>query len=201
MKQPRPICLSILFYLLVCTGCRQADATSGSPTISVFAQGATQTVSTSLPVPPTTSALTQWAQTSDDLPSDTVIMLERTACFGSCPIYTVHIDADGHVQFDGEDYVSHKGRNTGLTTVAGVRQLLQQFAALNFFALRDQYGGMGDCPVYATDNPSMRITLQFASKTKTVDLYLGCIGNSEAQAVAQLGEQIDATINSQQWIK
>jgi hypothetical protein len=127
-------------------------------------------------------------------------MLKRTACLGTCPIYTVHIDADGHVLFDGEDFVSHKGRSTGQTTVTRVRQLVQQFAALNFFALRDQYGAIGDCPVYATDNPSVIMTLHFSSKTKTVELYLGCVGSPEAQAVTQLGEQIDATINSQQWI-
>lgn len=128
-------------------------------------------------------------------------MLKRTACLGTCPIYTVRIEADGHVLFDGEDYVSHKGRSTGQATVTRVRQLVQQFAALNFFVLRNQYGAIGDCPVYATDNPSVILTLRFLSMTKTVELYLGCVGSPEAQAVAQLAEQIDATSNSQQWIK
>jgi hypothetical protein len=202
MNQVRPICLSILLCLLLCTGCRQSDTASAlPPTMSVSAQGVTQAVRTSSPLAQATNALTQWAQTSDDLPPDTEITLKRTACFGTCPIYSLHVDADGHVQFDGENYVSHKGKNTGQTTVAHVRQLLQQFAALNFFALRDQYGRMGDCSVYATDNPSVIITLQFAVKTKTVELYLGCIGSPEAQAVVQLGEQIDAAIDSKQWIK
>ena len=35
--------------------------------------------------------------------NDTVITLERTACFGTCPIYTITIYGDGRVVYDGED--------------------------------------------------------------------------------------------------
>jgi hypothetical protein len=182
MKQARLIGLPIVFCLLIGTGCRPFD-------------------STSTPARSPTNALTQWAQTRTSLPPDTEIIIKRTGCFGTCPIYTAHMSADGHVQFDGENFVAHKGTHTTQIPVTRMHQLVEQFAALNFFALRDQYGTMGDCPRYTTDQPSVIISLHFAATTKTVELYLGCSGSAEAQAVVQLGKQIDATINSQQWIK
>ena len=37
-----------------------------------------------------------------DPPPDALIRLQRTSCFGSCPIYTVTIDARGTVTYEGE---------------------------------------------------------------------------------------------------
>ena len=89
----------------------------------------------------------------------------------------------------------------GQITPAQVSQLVQQFAALDFFALRGRYGELGDCQVYATDSPSVNITLRFAGQEKTVGLYLGCVGNRDAQGIEQLGRLIDTTVNSPQWIE
>jgi hypothetical protein len=37
------------------------------------------------------------------VPGDFSATLERTVCFGSCPVYTVSVDASGLVQYDGTD--------------------------------------------------------------------------------------------------
>jgi len=38
------------------------------------------------------------------------ITLERTECYGFCPIYTLTIQGDGTVVYDGKDFVKTKGR-------------------------------------------------------------------------------------------
>lgn len=226
MKCYRSIKL-IMLLLLVLSGCGQTDASLPPPPTATIASHntATQLARTPAPSsasgypPPTTTTaadsatarpaltpapsnvLTQWAKTPSELPRDTEIRLSRTACFGTCPVYTVQIRADGQVTFDGQDYVKHKGTSIGQITPAQVSQLVQQFATLDFFALRGRYGELGDCQVYATDSPSVDITLRFAGQEKTVGLYLGCVGNPEAQGIEQLGNLIDTTVNSPQWIE
>src|SRR6059058_5801427 len=40
---------------------------------------------------------------ADEIPKDTLITLERTACFGTCPVYKLTISADGKVAFEGKN--------------------------------------------------------------------------------------------------
>jgi hypothetical protein len=47
-----------------------------------------------------------------EFPPDALIRLQRTSCFGPCPIYTVTIDARGTVTYEGERSVRIVGRRT-----------------------------------------------------------------------------------------
>ena len=38
-----------------------------------------------------------------------VITLERTACFGTCPIYKLTVYGDGRVEYEGERFVTVTG--------------------------------------------------------------------------------------------
>ena len=53
------------------------------------------------------------------VPADTQIRLQRTSCLGSCPIYTVTIDARGMVIYEGEEFVRATGRHTAQIAPAG----------------------------------------------------------------------------------
>jgi hypothetical protein len=44
------------------------------------------------------------------VPADTIISLQRTSCYGPCPVYTVKIDARGSVTYEGEKFVRVVGR-------------------------------------------------------------------------------------------
>jgi hypothetical protein len=43
--------------------------------------------------------------------SNMVITLERTACFGTCPIYRLTIQGNGQVVYEGEDKRRHLRRS------------------------------------------------------------------------------------------
>jgi Domain of unknown function (DUF6438) len=53
-------------------------------------------------------------------PQDVLVKLERTSCFGECPVYSVTIDGRGNVTYDGEQFVRVKGRATGRISVSRV---------------------------------------------------------------------------------
>src|SRR6185436_11964809 len=66
-------------------------------------------------------ATTSRAQTPG-VPPDTSIRLERTACFGECPVYVVTIDARGNVTFEGRHFVRVEGKATDTIPVARVAE-------------------------------------------------------------------------------
>jgi hypothetical protein len=138
--------------------------------------------------------------TQQPLPPDTAMTLVRLPCMGSCPVYTLHIQANGDVQFTGTQYVKAQGTQTAHLPAEEVQHLVAQFTALHFFTLHDFYGKMGDCTVYATDTDSLRLTLRMASQEKTVEGYLGCVEGRDAEGLVALGELMDTTVNSAQWI-
>src|SRR5688572_14545697 len=84
----------------------------------------------------TTSSSTMMAQ---GVPDDFVIKLERTSCFGECPVYSVSIDARGNVAYEGTKFVRVEGRQTDRIQVSRVAALLETAERIGFFDLRDQY--------------------------------------------------------------
>lgn len=44
-------------------------------------------------------------------PSFKSITLQRTACYGYCPVFSLVVFSDGHVLFDGEHFVEKKGKH------------------------------------------------------------------------------------------
>lgn len=59
-----------------------------------------------------------------ELPPDASIRLQRTACFGWCPVYSVTIDARGIVTYEGERSVRVVGRRTARIDASIVAGLL-----------------------------------------------------------------------------
>src|SRR5690349_23365175 len=74
-----------------------------------------------------------------DLPSDALIRVQRTSCFGTCPIYTVTIDGRGTVTYEGERFVRVVGRRTVLVDKSIVAGLLAKAESIRFFGMRDAY--------------------------------------------------------------
>ena len=65
-----------------------------------------------------------WAQTLT-VPNDVVIKLQRTSCYGPCPIYTVTIDAVGNVNYEGAKNVRVVGHQSDRIPLSGVRAILK----------------------------------------------------------------------------
>src|SRR5262245_44768235 len=88
-------------------------------------------VAISILIPAASRAQNAAPSTSDDF----VIELERTSCFGPCPIYTVTIDSKGNVTFDGKEHVRVKGRATARVAPSRAAALLETAERIGFFSL------------------------------------------------------------------
>jgi hypothetical protein len=131
-----------------------------------------------------------------------VITLERTVCFGSCPVYKLTIYSDGRVLYQGIRFVKRKGKAVGRISRKAFNDLVQEFTNNEFFGLYDAYvPGSPGCPQVATDLPSAIISLELNGKKKSIRHYHGCSGLSALKLLTELEDHIDAAANSKKWTK
>lgn len=132
--------------------------------------------------------------------SDVVITLERTPCFGSCPIYKVTITGDGNVAYQGAGNVAVTGKRMSTIPIDKVRELVDAFDEADYFSLEDTYA----CLV--TDLPSADTSISIEGRFKQIHDY-GPGFKSEfdpdcaaPDKLVQLEEKIDQTANTEMWI-
>ena len=131
-----------------------------------------------------------------------VITLERTACFGSCPVYKVTIFDDGTVMFDGKESVKRPGMDVSRISTADVEALVREFEKLDYNNLAEAY--VDDpklCPEQETDMPSAITSLELRGKKKTVRHYYGCNGTKILEQLTALESKIDEVAKTDQWVK
>jgi len=126
----------------------------------------------------------------EGVPEDVVITLERTICFGECPVYTVSIDANGNVAYEGKQFVRVEGRQTDRIPISQVAALLETADRIGFFKLRDHYRAN------VTDLPTKFVTITRNGRTKRIEDYLGA-----PSGLQELEKQIDEVARTKRWVR
>lgn len=128
------------------------------------------------------------------------IHLQRGACFGRCPQYTLRI-ADGAVEFVGARFVaSGEEPQKGVPDAAALASLLSTLGSPEIASLLDIYRpGQRGCGQMATDMPSSRMEWTIDGRHQQINLYQGCQG--APAALRALPAAIDAAAGSQRWIE
>ena len=130
-------------------------------------------------------------QGSAPLDDDTVIILQRTRCFGRCPAYQVSIFGSGRVEFNGEAFVCEKGPTTAQIDPATIQTLLKGLDIVGF-------DGM---PNYtredATDAPTAIVTLERPTGLHSVRHYSG--DGSAPRLLNWIEDRIDEVAGSAPW--
>ena len=142
------------------------------------------------------TAFIRYLTRSTDIPAgvEFSMRLERTACFGFCPIYQITIENDGTVSYVGEMFVAVEGERKSEISQSQVRRLARELERIDFLSLQDNYTDMG-----ATDMPSAITTLVLNGEVKTIVHYHG--DSSAPENLTSLENLIDELTNSEQWIK
>jgi hypothetical protein len=124
------------------------------------------------------------------------IQLERTACYGTCPAYSVTIHGDGRVEYNGKSRVKETGAREGQIKVDTVRELVSEFAKVKFWGFDEDYSGK-KCKGECTDMPTAVTELRIKGVTHRVKHYYGCGG--VPKSLYTLESTIDKSANSEQW--
>lgn len=122
------------------------------------------------------------------------ISLTRTACFGTCPAYTVQIRGDGLVSYAGQAHVAVTGRHVDRISDETVSRLIEMFRVAEFFSLRDEYVGN------RTDHPRYEVSFTGSGRTKRVIDYIGKEGGMP-ESVTMLEDAIDRLAGTAKWVQ
>lgn len=141
----------------------------------------------------------QWALFPQTFPGQwdlrsVVINLSRTACFGTCPDYSVSIRGDGSVHFTGRRFVLMPGDHEAHVSPESVKELVEKLEKAKFFAARDEYVA----PI--TDNPTYTLALTVGGKTKIVRDYVGAQVGMPL-VIVDLERAVDELAGTERWIK
>jgi hypothetical protein len=119
--------------------------------------------------------------------------LERTACFGTCPIYKVTVHTDGTVEYQGKRFVKVVGQQVAKLSPEQVKALRTAFAQAKYFELK----GTFDC-YQMTDLPWAISSYRDGGKERTIRHYFGCRGVPEA--LKTLERRVDEIVGTERWI-
>ena len=136
---------------------------------------------------------------AQEVPADFLITLNRTSCFGACPVYSVSIDANGNVTYVGTKFVRIEGRQTDRIPLSRVAELLATAERIRFFELRDRYRTIRNpdgSETMVTDLPTAFLTITREGRSKTVEDYLGA-----PDGLKELERQIDEVARTARWIR
>ena len=121
-----------------------------------------------------------------------VITLERTACFGSCPMYTVSIYENGDVVYNGEKFVSITREQITQIDPETVKLMVKAFEDAGYFDWKEAYDTQT-----VTDLPSVITSVTSNGKTHRIVRYAG--DSSAPLALPFLEQWIDTMTVSNLW--
>lgn len=122
------------------------------------------------------------------------IQLERTMCFGECPVYKVEILSDGTVHYKGDMFVEKTGKHSWQIDAATIEKLNNGLKYYRYFDIRKVK------PTFvAKDNPSclLTVTLQDGTSKKTNNDHGE---NSYPEELFKLEDKIDKLIGIESYI-
>ena len=117
-----------------------------------------------------------------------IATLERTGCYGECPVYRLTVSADGSVVYVGTRWVKVLGRQVYKLSETQLAELQAAFERANFSQLRDYD------KVENTDDDWAHISYRRGSGFKRVRHYHG--DNAAPPALSALEDEFDRIVDS-----
>lgn len=129
---------------------------------------------------------------------DLVITLERTECYGSCPVYKLTIRGDGSVVYEGKKFVRTTGTKKTKIDQKTLDTLIESFSAINYVNLDDSYTSIHNpdgTESIVTDLPTTYTSFTLNGNRKAVTDYVGA-----PKELKELEHKIDTIAGSKRWV-
>lgn len=107
-----------------------------------------------------------------------IIELQRTACFGTCPIYRIQIFSDGTGIYNGKKFVENIGEIRFQISKEEIKNILEFAKRIKFSEMKDEYYEA------ISDLPTTYVTI----KEKSIKDYVG--SPKELRKLEELIDQI-----------
>jgi hypothetical protein len=129
------------------------------------------------------------------LPPFKILHMERTGCYGICPIYTVCVDEYGDVRWDGRDFVKEEGKRLWAISEAKVKLLNDLLTRYDFLNLDKE--GFPNFGVTCGDSCIITVVFKDGSRKK-IDHYVP--GDGKSPALNRLENRIDAILGVKEYV-
>ena len=139
---------------------------------------------------PSTAVMAASSSSAQQEQGPITITLQRTACFGFCPVYSVTIRDDGTVAYEGREHTKVTGAQTWKIDRTAVRALAKEMQDAGYFDLQDEYRAM------VTDHPTTYTSLTVGSRTKKVKNYV-----AGPPRLKEMEERIDQVAGTLKYVK
>ena len=123
-------------------------------------------------------------------PGISEIHLERTACYGTCPVYSVVLKNDGSVVYEGKSHVKMTGTHSGTVNLWGFNKLTELIVKSKFMDFEDRYS------IDVTDMPTVYTTVVMKDGSKKRIMNYASAGPVELWAIEQM---IDKMVSDVKW--
>lgn len=117
------------------------------------------------------------------------IGIERTACYGKCPIYSLIVNRDGTFRYFGGAFVKRRGAWHGSVNTVELADVLGYAAEMNYFDLADLYGDE------TCDVPGVFTLVKTSTRQKAIYDYAG-VGPARLKALENM---IDRLLERAKW--
>ena len=135
---------------------------------------------------------------AQDAANGVEITLERTRCYGFCPIYKISVTGDGLVTYEGRGFVRIVGKRERKIGSSAVQKLVQEFEAIHYFELEDKYEEIKNpdgTTTRASDLPTTFTSLSLSGRTKKIEAYFGV-----PEELDRWAKTIDDVTGSRRWV-
>jgi hypothetical protein len=133
------------------------------------------------------------------LPEDLVISLYRLHGLGHGPHYSVAVEADGSVHYQGIDSVAVVGLADTTVALLAVARLYREFVDIGYWDIKEMYDRVEDCSSYSTDVHYASTSVVANGVTKRVIHDHGCRGIPVLDSLTRLECKIDSVLCSERW--
>jgi hypothetical protein len=116
--------------------------------------------------------------------------IERTSCFGSCPIYKATFFDNGEVTYVGKNFVENIGTYTTLVSAEDLEGIVQMAKDVNYFALEDAY------PTPIADFPKTITSVNLKGNQKSI-----LNGENAPRDLIGFERYLDGLLKDREWTK
>lgn len=130
------------------------------------------------------------------------VTLERTACFGFCPMYKATVTADEQLVFEGGRFVVAEGKQEKRLPAGSFAKLVDIAKSHDFTSLDASYPNEEgtNCPQQATDLPGVNVAVESADLNHSVRFDQGCMGFEGRDRLEAMIAEMDAVLALDEWI-
>jgi hypothetical protein len=130
--------------------------------------------------------------------TNAAVTLERTPCYGGCPVYRISVTPDGLVSYEGLAHVRQLGVASKRIQPERVSALVSELERSGYFSFAPRYAPPEPaCGRYATDSPTAITSVTTSSRAHRIEHDYGC--GSAPGALVVLERTIDDVLGSSEW--